>query len=585
MSITAQAATPAIRAAKLASVRHAWRGLAVLLACGFGVLAALAQQPEARTAFRIKYLADGVVYLEGGRDAGLAEGQRLVVKRTGTTALHSGTGEVSAPRIVAQLEVISVAESSAVCEVRSGSGPLRVGDMASLLKEDLQARAQRHEPSAGRKYPQLIAFSAGDPLDEEAREAVQRKPLPEVNRRRGRVGVEYSAMAGRGGSPLQSRQAGLVLRMDMTRIGGSYWNFSGYWRGRLNSRSGGVQQQTLNDLVNRTYQVGFTYSKPGSPWVAGIGRLYLPWATSLSTLDGGYVGHRFGKSATLGLFAGSTPDPTSWNYNPDRRIAGTFANFEGGSFEALRFTSTTGVALSTIGWQPERKFAFFENGLFYKRYVAVYHSLEADGPRTISVGSQTSQSDAGVTRSYFTFRVQPQSWLSLDLSHNYFRDLPTFDPRLISTGLLDKLLFQGLSGGMRLDLPKKISLYGSLGRSAKTGDARDSWNQMYGITLGEIWGTGIRSDLRYSKFDSAFGRGDYRALSLSRHFGEGLRWEVQTGFQNFVSPLTQQARGRFVNTTLDWFLGKHYFIEGGFTWQRGDQQNYDQWFMVLGRRF
>ncbi len=585
MSITAPTATPAILRGELISARHLWRGVVLLLGCCLGAPYFWAQQPEVRTSFRVKYVAEGAVYLEGGSSAGLVEGQKLVVKRSGTTALASGSGQVQATRIIAQLEVVSVAEASAVCEVLSANGPLRAGDIATVVADDARALAKRREAATGRRYPQVISFTVGDPLDEEVRAAVPRPRLPEINRARGRVGVEYSAMAGRSGAPMQSAQVGLVLRMDMTRIGGSYWNFSGYWRGRLNSRSGGPQTATLNDLINRTYHLSLTYSNPNSRWMAGFGRLFIPWASSLSTIDGGYVGRRFGAGMTLGLFAGSTPDPTSWNYNPDRRLAGTFVNFEGGSFENFRYISTAGVALSTLGWKAERKFAFFENGIFYKRYVSVYHTLQADGPTSANLSTQPSQSAAGITRSYLTLRVQPVSRLSLDVSHNYFRDLPTFDPRLVSTGLLDKLLFQGFSGGARLDLPKKISVYSSLGRSSRTGDTKPSWNQLYGVTLGEIWHTGIRSDVRYSKFDSSFGRGDYRALSFSRHFGEGLRWEVQTSLQHFVSPLTQQTDGHFVNTTLDWFLGPHYFLQGGFTWQRGDQQNYDQWFVVLGRRF
>jgi hypothetical protein len=539
-----------------------------------------------RTKFRVKYIAEGAVYLDGGSSAGLVEGQKLVVKRSGTTATGSGTGQVQATRIIAQLEVISVAEASAVCDVRSTNGPLRAGDIASVVADEAQALAKRREAASGRRYPQVVSFTMGDPLDEEVRAAVPRPRLPEINRRRGRIGVEYSAIAGRSGSPMRGSQVGLVLRMDMTRIGGSYWNFSGYWRGRLDSRSSGLQTATINDLINRTYHLSLTYSNPNSPWVAGFGRLYIPWASSLSTIDGGYVGRRVGTGVTLGAFAGTTPDPTSWNYNPNRRLAGALVNFEGGSFETFRFISTAGMALSSLGWKAERKFAFFENGFFYKRYLSLFHTLEADGPTSVSLGGQPGQSAAaGITRSYLTLRVQPVSRLSLDLSHNYFRDLPTFDPRLVSTGLLDRLLFQGFSGGARLDLPMKISVYSSLGRSSRTGDTKPSLNQLYGVTLGEIWHTGIRSDVRYSKFDSSFGRGDYRALSFSRNFGEGLRWEVQTGLQHFASPLTRQTRGHFINTTLDWFLGPHYFLEGGFTWQRGDQQNYDQWFVVLGRRF
>jgi len=44
------------------------------------------------------------------------------------------------------------------------------------------------------------------------------------------------------------------------------------------------------------------YDNPDSHWVAGFGRMYLPWAVSLDTIDGGYVGRRLGRGATVGVF-------------------------------------------------------------------------------------------------------------------------------------------------------------------------------------------------------------------------------------------------------------------------------------------
>jgi len=79
-------------------------------------------------------------------------------------------------------------------------------------------------------------------------------------------------------------------------------------------------------------------------WVLGAGRLYLPWATSLETLDGGYFGVRVGHGVTTGIFGGSTPDPTSWTYNPNRHLGGGFLSTEGGSYDGVRYSSTAGFA-------------------------------------------------------------------------------------------------------------------------------------------------------------------------------------------------------------------------------------------------
>ncbi len=530
-----------------------------------------AKEGQVRTSFQVKYVAEGTVYLDAGSRAGLAQGMKLTIRRKGEEG------------VVAELAVAAVAEASAVCDVKSAHDALKVGDVAELSPEDVQNVQAAMSASHARKYAQVVSFTEGDPLDEEVRAKVEHPPLPEINRLRGRIGLEYDAFRDRSGTGMFSSQQGLVFRADMTRIGGSYWNLTGFWRGRLNSNAGGTaEQQTLYDLINRTYTLGLYYDNPKSDWVAGFGRFYLPWAASLDTIDGGYFGRRLGSHVTAGIFAGSTPDPTSWDYNPNREMAGTFVNYSGGDFESLRYSTTEGVALSRINWRPERQYAFFENTITYRNYLSIYHSAEVDDYRV----AQTPQlKGVGLSRSFLTVRLQPKKFISFDFSHNYFQSAPTFDPALIGTGLLDKLLFQGLSGGVRFDLPYRVSLYASLGRSNTSSDTRRSLNQMYGITLGKIWRTGIRADTRFTRFDSSFGSGTYKILILSRQIGEFLRVDAQVGQQNYASSLTAQDRSVFFTGDGDFAITRHYFLGGGATLYRGQVQNYDQIYFNLGYRF
>jgi hypothetical protein len=578
----------------------------LLLAMLVGSVCLGAQQSQVRTSFRVTYVAEGDVYLDAGRKAGLSEGMKLSVRRAaaagapaaattaaagqpdappnpapaGQTPAPAPDGDVTPP--LAELVVTAVADTSAVCQVKSSHGELRVGDTAELSPEDAQTVQMVTSATHARKYAQVVSFTEGDPLDAEARARVPHPPSPEINRVRGRIGFEYNAIRDRN-TGLFSGQEGLVFRADMTRLGGSYWNLTGFWRGRLNSSSGGTaEQQTIYDLINRTYHLTLYYDNPKSAWVAGFGRFYLPWAASLDTIDGGYFGRRLGEHTTAGIFAGSTPDPTSWNYNPNRQMVGTFINYAGGSFQSVRYSSTTGVAMSRINWRPERQYAFFENSVFYKNYLSIYHSLEVDDYRTPQTPSQKGP---GVSRSFLTLRIQPVKYLSFDFNHNYFQTVPTFDPRLVGTGLLDKLLFQGLSAGVRVELPYRVSLYTELGRSSASGDAKRSLNQMYGVTLGKIWRTGIRADARFSRFDSSFGSGTYRVLILSRQMGEMLRLDLQVGQQNYVSTLAAPDKSFFVTGDVDYSISRHYFLGGGVTTYQGKVQNYDQVYFNMGYRF
>jgi len=175
-----------------------------------------------------------------------------------------------------------------VTEIHNPLREVKPGDQAYLSGEDQESLVQKNTLSATRKYPTVISFTEGDTLDEEARAEIPRPPMPSVNRARGRFGFDYMGTMFHGSPSLSTSDIGAVVRADITRLGGSYWNVSGYWRGRLDATSGPATP-TLQDLINRTYHLMMTYDNPNSKLVAGFGRLYLPWAASLDTIDGGYL--------------------------------------------------------------------------------------------------------------------------------------------------------------------------------------------------------------------------------------------------------------------------------------------------------
>lgn len=542
-----------------------------------------AADQQVRSRFRVRYVASDAVYVEGGRSAGLSEGTRLVIKsQPSEVPLKPIDPQVAASDetvgLVATLRVVSVAETSAVCEVVSKARTLKVGDVATLPQDEIEKLVTRNSLSNTRMYPAVVSFTEGDPLDEDVRDEIPRPPLPEVNQARGRFGMDYSTTRSAG---LSSSQLGFVFRTDITRIAGTYWNLSGYYRGGLSTVSS-RSQQTMQDLINRTYHMKLTYDNPGSRWVLGFGRMYLPWASSLDTIDGGYFGRKVSHGGTVGVFAGLAPDPTSWSYDPNRRIGGAFVSYDGGTFENIKWSTTTGFGVNLLGWQLNRPFVFGENTVTYKRVFSLYHSYQIDRPKA---DPSLPAVNVGVGRSFFSLRIQPHPRVSFDLNHAYFRDLPTFDPQLVGTGLLDKYLFQGVSGGVRVEAPRHITFYTNIGRSNSSRDTKNSWNTMFGISKSQLWKTGLRADVRYSKFNSSFAQGSYRSLSLSRNLRDNLRLELQGGTQSFVSPLTKDTGSHFLNSNIEYAFGPHYFFQGGFTAQRGGLWNYNQVFCTFGYRF
>ena len=537
-------------------------------------------QPRAalpsRVGFKIKGIAADSVYLDGGSNAGLQVGMTLIVHEPDT---RSNKNDPRNDPFVAELRILAVATTSAVAEVREAKRSLKRGDLAILTEKDAETAGTTRTTNALAAVHMPVKTIM--PIEPDTR------PQPTLenssgSRIQGRIGIDYSSITSSGSTPGTSTQRGISFQSDMTNILGTHWNLQGYWRGRINRHSQ-FQEPTIEDTLNKTYTMQLYYDNPDSPWVAGFGRLYLPWAVSLDTIDGGYFGRKLNEHVTTGIFGGSTPDITSWDYAPDHRIAGSFVNFTGGSYDSFHFSSTSGLALSTLGWRLDRPYLFFENETSFKNSISVYHSLIADDPRGVTTNG--IRPGKGISRSYLTIHIQPSRRLYFDIYHNYFRDVPTAATTIVGTGLVDKLLFQGVNVGVHVEPIRHIMLYTTLGQSEKTGDEHETWNQMYGLTWSEILHTGMRADFHYSKFDSNFGRGEYRLFSLSRQLTNHAFWNFQLGSQDLVSPFTANGQSRFAALSMDVNLGKHSYLQSGYTFVDGAAMNYHQWYTSLGFRF
>jgi hypothetical protein len=542
-----------------------------------------------RRSFKVKYISGNTVYIDGGSNAGLREGMHLDIRNAHVSA-ENAIGNNNLGSIVASLRIVGVATTSAITEIGNADGEFHLGDIASLTPGDDAAAAENavtaaSDSSRAASSPHRQESEPSGQVKTIARNSLRSTATSEPDgrsRMAGRFSFDYSGITSSGSTPGASTQVGMSFQSDMTHILGTHWNLEGYWRGRINRHSQ-FKEATIDDTLNKTYTMQLYYDNPNSKWVAGVGRLYLPWAVSLDTIDGGYFGRKAALGMTAGVFAGSTPDLSSWNYQPDHRIAGSFVNFEGGDHDRFHYTSTTGLALGTIGWKLDRPYAFFENEASYKGIVSAYNSLIADSPRGVSTNG--IRPGAGVSHSYSTVHVQPSRIVSFDLYHNFFRDVPTAKTEILGTGLVDKLLFQGISAGTRVKPLRNVTLYTTLGASQKTGDAHRSLNQMYGATWSEIARTGLRADYHYSKFDSNFAKGDYNVLSLSRQLTNRMFWNVQLGKQNIASQVTDNYDSKFIADSMDINMGKHSYLQSGYTYVNGTCLNYRQWYLSWGYRF
>ncbi len=86
-----------------------------------------------RSSFKVKYVAEGAAYLDGGRSSGLAEGMKLEVRDL------PASGAPGPGAVVAELQIVSVAETSAVTDIHDVKRDVKPGDWALSLRGRFQA--------------------------------------------------------------------------------------------------------------------------------------------------------------------------------------------------------------------------------------------------------------------------------------------------------------------------------------------------------------------------------------------------------------------------------------------------------------
>jgi len=93
-----------------------------------------AQNPQADqssnkpSVFRVKYVADGSLYIDAGRNANLQEAMKLSLVNPPPDGVVSDAVRFRGYEHIAELKVVSVADSSAVCEIVSSNGEIKVGN-------------------------------------------------------------------------------------------------------------------------------------------------------------------------------------------------------------------------------------------------------------------------------------------------------------------------------------------------------------------------------------------------------------------------------------------------------------------------
>jgi hypothetical protein len=486
------------------------------------------------------YLTGGSVYIDAGREQGIAVGDTARVTRGGST--------------VALLRVAFVSSSKASCDTIRIDSPVKVGD------------AVRYVPGAAPE-PGAVAPGDGAAVDSASgagRAAVRPGPAGGgvassgrtkggAGRRarpvRGRVGVGLLTVPGAGGGPGYT-QPSLTLRMDGAAASGAPLDFSIDVRGHRTYRAGD------EDGAARVYRLSTALRDAASTRRLSVGRQALPVSSSASLIDGA-LAQLDGKRVSVGVFSGLEPAPGGYDFSPDIVQSGGFLQWRNAPRAAARWSLTGGFVDSRHGGAVNRDFAFAQ-GAYFSRPLMLTFSQEVDlNPAWKRAMGEPSLS---LTSTFATARVQVSPRVTANGGFDNRRNVRLLRDRETPETEFDDRYRQGGWLGATVEPVRSVRVGGSA-RVRSGGAAGAAWTYSGSVEAFRL--TSLRGSLRArtARVTSDVEEGWLHSFGLDATLWAGARAGVTVGTQRFTEIQTGGRRlTDWQSVNVDLGLARRWYV-------------------------
>ncbi len=500
------------------------------------------------TTVHVTYLAGDLVYVDAGREDGLAEGMQLRVERDGAE--------------VAVLEVRHLASHRASCSVVEGGGPPQIGDVVRYRRRPAPAASEaprRAIPAASRKRRGGLGVAG----------------------LRGRLGARYLSVRDQTGTGTGFSQPAFDVRLGGDRLNGGPLSVQVDARARrtYRTRPGG---ESLNDGRTRVYRMSAAYRTGGSPFRFVLGRQVSPDLASVSLFDGGLAAYEPGRWG-LGIFAGAQPDGASYGLSTDILEAGAYARYGSAPGAATRWSATGGVVASQDHGAPNRDYLFLRGQLMSPRFFG-YLAQELDVNRGWKTGAGEPLLTA--TSTYLSLRYRPAAPLELDAGYDNRRNVRLYRDRDTPETEFDDSYRRGIRAGVtvRPGSRLRLSLSGRTFGGGSSGETRSAT-----VTARLLRLTPLVLDLgsRSTRYTGPLTRGWLHVVTAGAPLGRRRRLEVHVGRRNEdrFTGIETSAGTNWYGADLDLGVAAGWYLLLSLESTRGDVEKNDQLYSSLSYRF
>jgi hypothetical protein len=508
--------------------------------------------------FSVTYRSSGGVYIDGGRLAGLQVGDRLKVVASGA--------------MVAELEVVFVADRSASCRVVQESRAVEVGDVAVIEKE------RPTEPEEITVAPSAPAVQAVTPVLSTGQQPGER-PWARVA---GSVSVGWGRSFDRTESAYDFEQRYLRLNLSARDLGGRPFRFDVRLRSRQDLRhwTPAVEDVPRQERRDRLYALSLSYDPPEGRARFAVGRLGSG-PVAIGFLDGALGELRVAGPLRVGGFFGTRSEVQGGDLDEPGLKYGGFLSLRpgaGGAWDAV----AVGVR-ETAGDSVSREYVGFQ-GRYASGAFATWQWLELDLNRDWreAASEQAVQlSNLSVAGSY---RFSPSA--SVALSYDRHRNFRTAETRSIPEELFDHLLRQGLRASLDVTSRSGLGVSGFFGVRQREEQADGAYSYGGSLRHGNLFGSRVTLSLDGAGFSNGTTTGLQGRAYLGRSFASAHAALAYGLTRYSIDGTIEPTRlNQYLRFSLRLELPKRFWLLGEVEEGRGDDLDGLRVDVALGYRF
>ncbi len=527
---------------------------------------------QAQQTIAVSYVSATSVYLDAGRAAGLAVGDRLEVRRGG--------------EVIAELEVAFVADHSASCRLVKERRTVEPGDPVVLVAK---APTAAEEPA-----PPVPETPRPIPIEPSPRATGQDSALDFV-RSRG-IGAPWARLSGTLSWRWQKFEDDAIgrgydestarLNLNLRELGGRPYDLRVRLRGRQSQRDG----DTASERHDRLYEFALIHEPPEGRFSFLVGRLGASPFATLGYLDGFLGQFRVHPKLSVGAFYGTRPQIEELGFESSGQKYGGFVKLDTRSADKPFFAEVVVAGVAQYeGGEVDREYLAIESrfGSTERRW-RFYQRAEID------VNSDWRKALAGdsyqVSNLTLSGSFRPSDFWRLSVSYDERRRFRTLDTREIPEDRFDDFLRQGLRASASFGRPRDWNGSLTVGYRGQEGGVEPTYSVAGSVHNANFLGKKLLVGLNFSSYSGETTDGLMLTLQARKYFRGGHDVGLTVG----SSTTTVKAVGGFAGDTQanQWLrlsssirLPRRFFLLAELEVTQGDDLEGQRLILELGYRF